>query len=210
MRKSFLLACLAWFSVLLQLVLSVQLAITNGKPAVQGLVAYFGFFTVLTNLFVALVLTVPALAASTSAGRFFSRSSVQACAATSIALVGLAYHLLLRHVWDPEGWQWVADVLLHYVMPVLFCLYWLWEAVGKRDLRWWAPLVASVYPLIYLAYALARGLWVGSYPYPFIDVNVLGYATVLRNALGLLVGFVLMGYGLRAVGQRVERFRSGG
>ena len=60
MRKSFLLACLAWFSVLLQRVLSVQLAITNGKPAVQGLVAYFGFFTVLTNalgLLVGFVLT---------------------------------------------------------------------------------------------------------------------------------------------------------
>ena len=210
MRKSILLACLAWFSVLLQLVLSVQLAIANGKPAVQGLVAYFGFFTVLTNLFVALVLTLPALAARTPAGRFFARPPVQACAATSIVLVGLAYHVLLRHVWDPEGWQWVADVLLHYVMPVLFCLHWLWAGVGKLGLRWWAPLAASVYPLVYLAYALARGLWVDSYPYPFIDVKVLGYATVLRNALGLLVGFVLMGYVLRALGQRVERYRNGG
>ncbi len=210
MRKSILLACLAWFSVLLQLVLSIQLATTNGNPAVQGLVTYFGFFTVLTNIFVALVLTLPALAASNPAGRFFARPPVQACAATSIALVSLAYHVLLRNVWDPQGWQWVADVLLHYVMPVLFCLFWLWVGVGKRGLRWWAPLAASVYPLIYLGYVLARGLWLDSYPYHFIDVNVLGYATVLRNALGLLVGFVLMGYVLRAVGQRVERFRSGG
>ncbi|MNT39601.1 hypothetical protein D3C72_1758630 [compost metagenome] len=190
--------------------LSVQLAIANGKPAVQGLVAYFGFFTVLTNIFVALVLTLPTWGSSTAAGRWFARPSVQACAATSIALVGLAYHLLLRQVWDPQGWQWVADVLLHYVMPILFCLYWLWAAPDKHSLRWWTPLAASVYPLLYLAYALARGLWLGSYPYPFIDVNALGYATVIRNALGLLFGFWLMGAVLQTLAQRVERWRRAG
>ena len=52
-------------------------------------------------------------------------------------------------------------------------------------------------------------LWLGSYPYPFIDVNALGYATVLRNALGLLGGFVLVGFVVLVMGKGVERLRGG-
>lgn len=46
-------ALLAWFGVLLQLVLSLRLAARNGQSVTQGLVACFGYFTVLTNLLVA-------------------------------------------------------------------------------------------------------------------------------------------------------------
>ena len=52
-----LLAVVAWFGVLLQLSLSVGLALANGKPVASGFVAYFGYFTVLTNIFVSLVCT---------------------------------------------------------------------------------------------------------------------------------------------------------
>ncbi|BEP91890.1 Pr6Pr family membrane protein [Acidovorax sp. A79] len=208
-RATFSLALLVWFAVLLQLVLSLRLALAGGQSALQGLVAYLGYFTVLTNILVALVLTLPAVAAASSWGRFFARAPVQACAAISIVLVGLAYHFLLRNIWDPQGWQWLADVLLHYAVPVLFGLYWLGAAPGKRGLRWWVPLAACAYPLAYFAYALVRGVWLGSYPYPFIDVNALGYATVLRNAAGLLGGFVLVGFLFLGAGRWAERVLRG-
>lgn len=204
-RVTLLLALLVWFAVLLQLGLSLA----GGQSALQGLVAYLGYFTVLTNLFVALVLTLPAVAAASFWGRFFARAPVQVCAAISIVLVGFSYHFLLRNIWDPQGWQWLADVLLHYAVPTLFGLYWLGIAPGKQGLRWWVPLAASAYPLAYFVYAMVRGVWLGSYPYPFIDLNALGYAAVLRNALGLLAGFVLVGFVFLVVGKRVERLRSG-
>jgi hypothetical protein len=47
-----------------------------------------------------------------------------------------------------------------------------------------------LYPLLYFAYALLRGHVLAAYPYPFIDVDKLGYPQVLLNAGGLLVGFV--------------------
>ncbi len=208
-RVTLLLALLVWFAVLLQLGLSLRLALAGGQSALQGLVAYLGYFTVLTNLFVALVLSLPAVAAASFWGRFFARGPVQACAAISIVLVGFSYHFLLRNIWDPQGWQWLADVLLHYAVPTLFGLYWLGIAPGKQGLRWWVTLAASAYPLAYFVYAMVRGVWLGSYPYPFIDVNTLGYPAVLRNALGLLAGFVLVGFVFLVVGKRVERLRSG-
>jgi hypothetical protein len=41
---------------------------------------------------------------------------------------------LLRHLWHPQGWQFIADELLHDVMPLLFLGYW-WFCVPKGTLR---------------------------------------------------------------------------
>lgn len=108
--------------------------------------------------------------------------------AASIVLVALAYSVLLRHLWQPQGWQWLADELLHDVMPVLYALYW-WCEVRKGTLRLWHLAVWAIYPAVYFAYALWRGSEIGVYAYPFIDVASLGYGQVMLNALGVLMGF---------------------
>ena len=201
-KIALLLTLVAWSGVLLQLWLSLRLAQANGKSAAAGLLVYLGYFTVLTNIFVALTLTFQSFARSSRPGRFFAQPQTMACAATSIALVGLGYHFLLRHIWNPEGLQWLADVLLHYVVPVLFCLYWL-LALPKQRLAWWSPLAWCAYPITYFVYALARGALLGSYPYPFIDVAAIGYNQALLNALGLLVVFVLVGWLFMALAKGV-------
>lgn len=58
------LAVVAWSGVVLQLGLSIALAQSNGRTAVDGVVAFLGYFTVLSNLFVALVATLPLLGRS--------------------------------------------------------------------------------------------------------------------------------------------------
>ncbi len=197
-QSSFALCIIAWFALLLQLNLSVGMTAASGKPALMGIVIYLGYFTVLTNLFVALALLLPLVAPDSGIGRFAARPTVQGCAVTSILVVGIGYHLLLRHVWNPQGMQWIADMLLHYVMPILFFLHWLLVLPGHR-LAWSAPLVWCVYPVGYIVYALVRGEVLQSYPYPFIDVTTLGYGGALLNAFGLLVCFVVLGLILVAV-----------
>ena len=203
------LALLAWSGVLLQLFLSLRLAQANGHSLAYGLVVYLGYFTVLTNLFVALVLSALAVPAhSPSLLPFLRRPGTLGCAATSIALVGLGYHFLLRNIWDPQGAQWLADTLLHYVTPMAFCVYWLW-ALPKAGLGWRAPWVWCLYPLLYFAYAMVRGEWLGTYPYPFIDVGAIGYPGAFTSALGLLVVFLIVAGLLLAVGRAIEQRRSG-
>ncbi len=51
-----------------------------------------------------------------------------------------------------------------------------------------------LYPIVYFVYALVRGEILGSYPYPFIDVTEIGYSRALVNAMGLLVGFMGLGF----------------
>lgn len=185
-------AALAWFGVLLQSWLSIRLAQDNGKSAFDGLIALLGYFTVLTNLFVALVFSQPFVFGDTRFGRWLGSGMLRGCATTAIAMVGIAYHFLLRNVWAPEGWQWVADVVLHYATPLAALGFWL-AFPPARALALRSVLVWCSYPAAYLLYALARGELLGSYPYHFIDVGALGYPKVLIHSLWLLLGFVLLG-----------------
>lgn len=191
-KLSIALAAIAWLTVLLQLYLSLKFAVANGRTMARGIVDFLGFFTVLTNILICVTLTIPRMAPTSAPGRFFSRPSVGAGVATSISLVGIAYHLLLRNVWAPEGLQWLADVLLHYAVPLLYVVHW-WLAAPKASLRWVDPLIWCTYPAAYCAYALVRGALLDRYPYPFIDVNTLGYLQALLNACGLLLAFIALG-----------------
>jgi hypothetical protein len=183
-----IIAAITWTALALQLALSIRIRLAGGGTVMDGLVTYFGYFTITTNLFVALVLTVPAAAPTSRLGRFFSRAPVALSAAASIVMVSLAYHLLLRGAWDPQGWDRVSDTLLHYVVPVLFTLYWVF--VSPKEGLAWADLPGlAFYPAAYFIYAVLRGALLGKYPYFFIDVSVLGFWVSARNALGLLVCF---------------------
>lgn len=186
-----LLAAMAWLGVLLQLWLSVQLGLGNGLSIADGIVVFLGYFTVLTNIFVALVASAGALGRRPTPRLY--RPSVVGCATTAILFVGIAYHLLLREVWSPHGAQLLADNLLHYGVPVGALVHWLLYRHSER-LAAWAPLAWCLYPAAYLAYALARGEVLDSYPYPFIDVGALGYPRVLFHSLGLMAGFACLGF----------------
>ncbi|WP_016773360.1 Pr6Pr family membrane protein [Pseudomonas sp. R62] len=196
------LAVLGWAGLAIQLYLILFARLSIGASLLGGLVSFFSYFTILTNTLVAAVLTCAVTERESAARRWFLQPWVSSGIAVSIAVVGLAYSILLRHLWHPEGWQFVADELLHDVMPLLFLGYW-WCCVPKGTLRLWHLPLWLIYPLVYFIYALLRGHLLGAYAYPFIDVAVLGYPQVLINAGGILVGFVLVG--LLVIG--LDRFR---
>ncbi len=193
-------AALGWTALALQFYLSTHLAINRGNGFLGGLITYFSYFTILTNILVALALTAPLVRVRSSLAEFLSRPTVNTGIAASIALVGIAYALLLAHIWDPKGLQLVADVLLHYVMPVLFLVYW-WVAVPRGDVRWRHVSRWMLYPVLYFLYAMVRGALSAVYPYPFIDASELGYTRALANAVGILLGFSAVALLLVALGR---------
>jgi hypothetical protein len=164
-------------------------------------ITYFSFFTILTNFLVALVFTAAALRPRAAWGQWLLRASVQAGTAVYIAIVGIVYQLLLRHLWNPQGAQWVADVLLHSIIPVGYVLY--WSLFAPRDgLTWRNAIGWLVYPGAYLVYTLARGAVSGVYPYPFVDVTALGYGGVFARSAGLLLVFFGMGLLIVAIARK--------
>ena len=182
-------AILGWGALAIQLELVLFARWESGASLVGGLVSYFSYFTIITNTLAAIVLTYAADTRPSRGRAFFLQPWVASGIAVSIIVVGAAYSLLLRQLWQPEGLQWLANEVLHDVMPVLYALYW-WFYVPKGVLRWSHVGLWMLYPLVYFAYILLRGHLLGVYPYPFVDVEKLGYAQTFINASGILAGFV--------------------
>ncbi|SEC82696.1 hypothetical protein SAMN04490185_2171 [Pseudomonas frederiksbergensis] len=197
-------AVLGWAGLGIQLYLIFYSRWTLEASLLGGLVSFFSYFTVLTNTLVATVLTCELTSRESAARRWFLQPWVSSGIAVSIAVVGLAYNVLLRHLWHPQGWQWLADELMHDVMPLLFLAYW-WCCVPKGALRLRHIAAWAIYPVVYFAYSLWRGHLLAVYPYPFIDVEKLGYPQVFVNAGGVLVGFVVIA--LVLIG--LDRWRAG-
>ena len=177
---------IAWFALLLQL----HLIIVNRKLSVPAtVVQYFSYFTILTNILAAVCFT--SLLFKPPASRFFVKPKTLTATAVYITIVGAIYNMVLRQLWQPQGWQLLADNLLHTVVPVLFVLYWIF-AVPKQDLRWKDFLPWLIFPFIYLVYVLMRGAITNLYPYPFVDVATHGYTKVLANSGWIMMGFILV------------------
>ncbi|MFY0731584.1 Pr6Pr family membrane protein [Pseudomonas sp. NFX15] len=184
-------ALLGWAGLSIQMYLIFQSRWALGASLIGGLVSFFSYFTVLSNTLVATVLTCAWTSRDSAARRWFLQPGVSSAIAVNIVVVSLAYNLLLRHLWHPEGWQWLADELLHDIVPLLFLGYW-WCCVPKGTLRLWHIALWAMYPLLYFGYVLLRGHMLAVYPYPFVDVTRLGYPQVFINASGLLAGFVVI------------------
>jgi hypothetical protein len=184
-------ALAGWVGLAIQQYLIFYSRWSTGASLLGGLINFFSFFTVLTNTLVVVVLSYALVQRDSAAKRFFLAPGISSGIAVSIVVVSLAYNLLLRHLWQPEGFQFVADELLHDVMPALFFIFW-WRCVPKGSLRFKHIGAWVIYPLVYFAYVLLRGHLLGQYQYPFIDVDALGYPQVFVNAGGILAGFIVI------------------
>ena len=181
-------ALVAWAALAAQLWLTVGVVLAQGRGFMMGLIVFFGFFTVLTNLLAALVMTAHAAGLGYAAFRHAASPVVMITTAAAITMVGSIYFLILRHLWKPEGAQFWADVALHYFIPALVVIFWVWT-VPARSIRWKDTPRLFIYPLVYLVYVFVRGEMIQLYPYPFIDVLAIGYRAALLNSAGMMLAY---------------------
>jgi hypothetical protein len=195
---------LGWIALALQyaLVLTGNL----GADSFTRSVNFFSYFTILTNILAALALTLPWLAPHSALGEFFSRPSVRTAIAAYIVIVMTIVYFVLRHLTTFQGWNLVADLLLHYVMPVLFVIDWLF-LVPKHTLKTKDSVFWLAFPVIYLIWTFIHGVYSGFYPYPFLNTSELGIARVLLNEAGLLIVFLILGSILVTGGRLLDRDR---
>lgn len=143
-----------------------------------------GYLTVLANLALGVQMAWVALNHSISGPRAAGFAIV-------MAVVGITYHLLLAGLWNPQGMAFWADQGLHTATPLLMGLWWLAFApkdIGLRNIPQWLAV-----PVLYGAYALVRGSMTGFWPYPFLDVGILGPVQVAVNLAVSLAGFAVLG-----------------
>ncbi len=187
LRLALIFAIIGWFAVLTQYFLMIDNRVTSiGEATIR----FFSFFTILTNTLVAIYFTLFVIGKSVNRENFFNRPGVLTAITVYITIVGLVYQVVLRKIWEPTGLQMVVDELLHSIIPVCVIIFW-YLSENKPAVRWQQIPGWLIYPLIYLGFIVFRGNLSGFYPYPFVDITVLGFQKVLINA-SLLIGVFLV------------------
>lgn len=200
-RVAGVIAALAWLALAMQLTVTVRMMTEDGASLAEALWRYLGYFTILTNLLVAVTMTRVAL------GRGPDVPAITGVV-LAIAIVCVSYDVLLSDIAPEMGPLWsTADRLLHYVVPITSALWWL-VFVPKQSLTMRHPPQWIVFPVAYFLYALVRGAFDDWYPYFFIDAGMLGYPRTLLNALGLSLGMLLAGYAIVALARLLSRPRA--
>jgi small-conductance mechanosensitive channel len=194
-RIAGLAAVAAWLSLVAQAVVSHRLM---GQPDLTTLLwRMAGYFTVLTNVAVAVAMT------SVAAGHPLS-ARMAGAAVSAILVVGIVYHAVLAALWQPEGLAWWADQGLHTAVPVLTAIWWIGFA-RKAPLTLRDAAVWLVWPMAYLGYAIIRQTLTGFAPYPFLDLKAHQPMDVALNVLAIVGLFVGVSAILLAVARITRR-----
>lgn len=192
------LALLAWFSSALRLILSFQ------EGGLHAVFISLSYFTILSNILLACVVTVLAFNPRRDGPKF---RWLRLGAVVQIAITGVIFVLALAPLYTPEtaptGWDAFLNYSLHYVIPSVSVVGWLFFG-PRRRITVGVVFSVLIIPAIWFVYTLIHGViepgaFTGaSYPYPFINVDELGYLlvgvnTVMIAVFALVIGFIFLG-----------------
>ncbi|MBN8642715.1 MAG: Pr6Pr family membrane protein [Flavobacteriales bacterium] len=187
LTKEFWFAILSWTTIIAQFVLLLEARMTS---VIEAVFRFFTFFTILTNILVAIVFTALWLKPKNKFS-FFTRFNTISATAVYIFVVGFVYNTVLRFIWEPQGLQRIVDEMLHLIIPIVFITYWMYN-IKSNSIQWKSIFNWLMYPMIYLVVILIRGHFADYYPYPFVNVLELGYSKVILNSLLLTLFFGLI------------------
>jgi len=195
-------ALIAWGTLGLQLYLHWQ---GRGELSTAEIVTrYLSYFTVLTNLMAAAILTLPVAAPRSGFGRWAASSPVRSAVTSFLLVVGLAYHFLLAASWNPQGLLYPVNMVLHYVMPGALLVDWL-VLTPRGRLRWGDPIRWLWFPFLYGTWTAFHGLTSGWWPYAFINIDQRGWTAALTMFGTLLAAFAVVGLVLVGVDRLLGR-----
>lgn len=175
--------------VVAALVVQSVLIVRSGTvPMATRFVRMFSFFTVQSNILVAIAAFTLVLAPARD-GRWWRVLRLDAL--VGISVTGVVYTTVLRAEQQLHGWAVATDAVFHYAVPLATVIGWL--AFGPRprcDAR--TACWSLAWPVTWLAYTLLHGQATGWYPYPFIDVTRHGYGLVVLNAIAVSAALAVM------------------
>jgi len=165
---------------------------------------FFSFFTILTNLFAAVVLIVGAIYLIQRREPTEAEDILRGSAVVAMAVVGVVFGVLLSHL-ESDLIAWV-NFVTHYLMPVVMVLDWLVQPpkakLAPKHIWFWI-----IYPIAYLVYSLVRGAIVHWYPYWFFNPHESpgGWSGVMLYSGAITIGFLLISFTLLWLGNKLKR-----
>lgn len=177
------------------------------------------YYTVLSNLLVT-VFVVYLVLKEVREGNLVGRRKLERAkggVTMAILITFTIYHFMLAPLVTAEQYWNVRNFLVHYIVPLGFLLDTLFLD-SRKSYRWFDPLLWTLVPLMYSAWAIFNGLVTrfevphspdSPFAYFFINVSKYGWTQVAQNSAGIFVSYVLGGYVLllikRYVGRRLPR-----
>lgn len=191
----------------LQFSLSIPVSMANGASFGRAVALFFSFLTILTHSILVLVYLSALTPWRTL--HIFRLGIARALLAGVVLLVGLYYHFVLAPTKNWQGAWLLADTFLHYILPVLYLLWWaLTQPHG--ELRFTDLPRMLLPPLAYVPYALIMGWLTRSYPYPIIDLGRLPAAVVAVNVVQVVAGLAVLMLLVIAADRALVRLRKPG
>ena len=186
----------------IELRISLRASFADGLTLLEALYAYLRFFTILSNIAVASLMSATCWA--WLRGRPLPPAALYGAALAYMLVTGVTYELLLRSTWTPHGVQVLTDATMHDIVPSLVLVFWLGFA-PRQGTRWRDPLWMVVFPAVYFVVTLVAGAEGAGYPYNFLDAAKLGYGAVGLIALVFLTMFLAIGLATTAASRRMAR-----
>lgn len=110
-----------------------------------------------------------------------------------IFVTGVIYHVMLAKDADLHGIEIITDLFMHSIIPIMYVLGWMiFVPRGLAGHR--VSSYALLFPVLWSIFTLLKGPLVGFYPYPFMDVDYLGYAKALTNMGVITLLFLAIAY----------------
>ena len=110
--------------------------------------------------------------------------------------------MALSSLFDLDGIQQLGNQLVHTVVPLLTVLGWLIfgpRGYTSRRIAW----LSLLFPAAWLVFTLIRGAVIHWYPYPFIDVSVIGYGKAILNSFWVSLLLLGLAAGATALDSRL-------
>jgi hypothetical protein len=167
---------------------------------------FFAFFTILSNLFGAVVWLW--LAARWRRPRTRTDDLLRGAATLYLVVTFVVVVLLLRGA-ELSLSDRLVDFIVHKLFPLLMVIDWIVDP-PETDLRMRDVGLWLIFPLVWLAATLIRGAADAWYPYAFLDPDSGGYRSVAYHVIVVLAGFLVIAGGIVALGDfgRDRRLRS--
>ena len=149
---------------------------------------FYSYFTIQSNILTATYFVWAAVFSwRRHPSQLQQRDSIRSMLILYMGITTSVYWLVLHRFIKIEDFAArEANMALHWLAFTALLVDSLWDRPSTR-LAQKTVWLWLVYPIIYSLYTLVRGLLYGWYPYPFIDVNRLGYPLV--GLITVVMGF---------------------
>jgi hypothetical protein len=181
------------------IIIQFILFIYNRQTSIPEAIArFFTYFTILTNILVVIFFIGHLLQKENRFYHFVNKPETATALTIYIVVVGVVYQAVLRNLAVHEGWDFIADNIVHGFIPLLLLLFWIifisTKKIQLKTIPYWL-----IYPALYLVLVFFRGSLSNYYPYPFMDVTTLGYKSVFINSGALVLFFLIQSFIFAAI-----------